>query len=93
MSNSPYQAFIVTLLHQDTSADHPDKKSRLINRNVCTRQFLRPADVKDIFDHMRKPKPYWNKCLVTSLIHDELIYNLSLLFFSSLEPKAHMVTL
>ena len=42
MSDSPRQAFIVRLLHQDTCADHwrrnsrLKKKSRIINRSVCT---------------------------------------------------------
>ena len=40
VSDPPYQAFIVTLLHQDTSAVHreglPGEKSRMINRSVST---------------------------------------------------------
>ena len=40
-SDPSYHAFIVILLHQDTSADHQRRiswknKSRMINRNVCT---------------------------------------------------------
>ena len=30
-------------------------------------QFLRPADIKDIFDHLREPKPLWSDCLVTKI--------------------------
>ena len=31
------------------------------------RQFLRPADVKGIFDDMQKPKPYCSECLVSKI--------------------------
>ena len=32
---------------------------------LAWRQFLRPADVKNIFDQIREPKLVWNDCLVT----------------------------
>ena len=34
---------------------------------LAWRQFLRPADVKNSFDDMRKPKPYCSKCWVTKI--------------------------
>ena len=34
---------------------------------LAWRQFLRLADVKDIFDDMRKPVPYCSECLVTKI--------------------------
>ena len=50
------QAFIVTLLHQDTSANHPRIKSSYKKKRkwsiamfvLAWRQFLSPAEVKDI---------------------------------------------
>ena len=73
-SDPSYHAFILILLHQDTSADHQRRISRKTNQewSIATfvlgwRQFLRPADVKLIFDDMRKPMPYWSECLVTKI--------------------------
>ena len=36
---------------------------------MCTSvtSVLRPADVKDIVDDMRKPTPYCSECLVTKI--------------------------
>ena len=31
------------------------------------RQFLRPAEVNNMFDHVREPKPQWRDCLVTKI--------------------------
>ena len=42
----------------------PGKK---IKNDQAWRQFLRPADVKDILDHIQEPKSLWSDCLVNKI--------------------------
>ena len=73
VSDPPYHAFIVTLLHQDTSADHPrintQNKSKwsIAALIIAWHLFLRPAYVKDILSYaeaktiMKRLFSYQNK--------------------------------